>query len=91
MVTMTARPKAGSETKRACRVGQHQVGEKREGRGFSDGYELRNCREALVKAVGKGHRVEVGLQFENSLPSALIAPSVLCVQGLSTRMGVAGM
>lgn len=44
-----------------------------------------------MKAAGKGHRVEVGLQFEGSLPSALIAPSVLCVQGLSTRMGVAGM
>lgn len=44
-----------------------------------------------MKAVGKGHRVEVGLQFESSLPSALIAPSVLCAQGLSTRTGVAGM
>lgn len=40
MVTMTARPKAGSETKGACQVGQHQVGENHEGRGFGDGREL---------------------------------------------------
>lgn len=40
MVKMTARPKAGPETKGACRVGQHQVGEKHEGQGFSDGHEL---------------------------------------------------
>jgi hypothetical protein len=41
MVIMTARPKAGSETKGVCRVGQqHQVGEKHEGRGFGDGHEL---------------------------------------------------
>lgn len=33
--------------------------------------------EIRVKAVGKGHRVDVGLQFKRSLPSALIAPSVL--------------
>jgi hypothetical protein len=44
-----------------------------------------------VKAVGKEHRTEVRLQFESNLPSALIAPSVLHAQGLSTRTGVAGM
>lgn len=41
--------------------------------------------------MGKGHGVEVGLQFESSLPSVLIAPAVLCAQGLSTRTGAAGM
>lgn len=39
MVTI-ARPKAGSETKEACPVGQLQVGEKHEGWGFGDGHDL---------------------------------------------------
>lgn len=39
-MVMIARPKAGSETKEACLVGQLQVGEKHEGRGFGDGHDL---------------------------------------------------
>lgn len=70
------RPKAGSETKEACRVGQHQVGEMHEGRGFGDGHASlvggsersgERRREPMVKAVEKGLRVKVGLQYERSL------------------------
>lgn len=44
-----------------------------------------------VKAVGKVRGREVGLQFKKGLPSALVAPSVLCAQGLSTRTGAADL
>lgn len=106
MVTMV-KSKAGSETKEPCRVEQHQVGEKvnctRGGALVMDmtslvGGSERSVERRLeirVKAVGKGHRVDAGLQFKRTLPSALIAPSVLyavlCAQGLSIRTGLAGL
>lgn len=68
---------------------QHQVGEKvkcvRDGplvmgvTSLVGGSErsVERKQETRVKATGKGHRVDVGLQFKRSLPSALIALSVL--------------
>lgn len=106
MVTMV-RSKAGSETKEPCRVEQQQVGEKvkckrggalvRDLTSLVGGSErsVERRRETMVTAVGKGHGVDVGLQFKRTLPSALIAPSVLyavlCAQGLSIRTGLAGL